>query len=84
MSSPELTMLRGHLARAERDFAELDILVDGDIILIRQMIDPYEQNKCALRVDEALAAMSRLKTNVHRMRELHEQISKLKDDLGER
>lgn len=79
----ELLQIRGRLSAAKSEFDNLDVLVSGGVILMRQLIDPYENNVTNLQVDQALAVMEQLRSNVHRMRELNEQISKLKEALGE-
>jgi hypothetical protein len=79
----EILQMRGRLATAQKEYDNLDILVSGDVIQVRQLISPYEEDCTKLPVDEAFAAMERLKKNVHRMRELLTQINKLREALGE-
>ncbi|HON09714.1 MAG TPA: hypothetical protein PLE24_02515 [Chitinispirillaceae bacterium] len=84
MISHEQSQLRTKLSSARKEFDDLDILVSGAIIQIRQLIDLYEKDVTKLNVDEASQTMERLKENVHRMRELHGQIESLKKALNEK
>lgn len=84
MVSHEQAKLRTQLAGAQREFDDLDVLVSGCIIQIRELINPYECDVTKLNVDEAFDAMERLKRNVHRMRELLDTIDTLKKALGEK
>ena len=74
---------QGRLATAQKEFDNLYVLVSGDVIQVRQLIDPYESDATRSSVNEAFCAMERLKKNVHRMRELLIHINKLKEALGE-
>lgn len=84
MVSHETAQLRGQLAAAKREFDDADVLVQGAIIQIRQLINPYEPDPTKLNVDDALSAMERLRTHVHRMRDLLTQITRIKSALGEK
>ncbi len=84
MISHEQSQLRTKLSSARKEFDDLDILVSGAIIQIRQLIDLYEKDVTKLNVDEASQTMERLKENVHRMSELHGQIESLKKALNEK
>jgi hypothetical protein len=79
----EILQMRGRLSTAQQEFERLDVLVSGDLMIVRQLIDPFESDVTKLEVDQAFAAMERLKDNVHRMRELKDQIDKIKKALGE-
>ncbi len=83
MLTQEITNLRTKLAAAQREFDNLDILVSGGVIRIRQLVDPYESEVTKLDVDGALEAMTQLKINVHRMRELLDTINRIKKALGQ-
>jgi len=78
----EMVMARGHLAEAEKRFAELDILVDGEITMIRRILDPFEDNAMSIDVDLAKTSMERLYTYIHEMRRLYETINKIKRSMS--
>lgn len=84
MIAHEITQIRAKLTTAQSEFDNLDILVCGGIIKIRQLIDPYQGDVTKLNVDEAFSEIERLRENVHRMRVLLDEINNLKAALGEK
>jgi len=75
-------ILRGHLAEAEEQYTQLDISASGDIIAMRNHLDPNIEPVEELNVDEALVVMQRLHSTVHKMSDLSGRIRRLKKDLG--
>lgn len=84
MIAQEIAQIRSKLSAAQKEFDNLDILVSGGIIKIRQLIDPYQTDVTKLDVDEAFSEIERLRENVHRMRDLLDEINNLKAALGEK
>jgi hypothetical protein len=77
----EIHRLRGQLAEHEQLLKNYDMEVSGLIILIRELIDPYEEDVTRLRTGEALQNLKRLDKCVEKMKELQVKIDTIKADL---
>jgi hypothetical protein len=80
--NPQIMSMRIALSEAQQEFEKLDSLCSGFVILILQVINPYESDVTQLKVEEGFAAMAELKANVTKMRELKTKIDKLEKELG--
>jgi hypothetical protein len=78
----EILAAKGLLAEHRRKVTDMDIEAKGLIVLIRNVLSPFEEDVTALRVDEAVASAKRLAEIVHEMKTLKEKIARLEADLG--
>lgn len=79
----EITTGRSQLAKKRKRFDELDILVSGEVIKMREIINPYQDDVTQLDVDSGSETMSSLSSHVKEMRTLMKEIDALKKALGE-
>ena len=75
----ERIQLKGQLAEAKSTFKRLDTEAAGLIILIRSLLNPYEDDITKLEIDKALVSINRLQTLVDELRNLKNKIAKLED-----
>jgi len=73
----ENMQIKGQLAEARKKFKDLDTESSGLIILIRSLINPYEEDLCKLDIEKAFSAIGRLNALVSQMRILKCKIEKL-------
>lgn len=73
----ENMQIKGQLAEARKKFKELDTEASGLIILIRSLLNPYEENICKLEIEKTVTATSRLNSLIAQMRILKGKIEKL-------
>ena len=73
----ENMQIKGQLAEAKKKFKEMDTEASGLIILIRSLLNPYEEEVCKLEIDKAGTAMTRLNWIINQMRILKNKIEKL-------
>lgn len=79
----EILAAKGQLAEYRQRLANLEIEGSGLVTLIRNLLNPYEEDISALRVDEAEVSVTRLQGIVHDLRSLKVKIAKLESDLGD-
>lgn len=79
----EMAKARAHLAEKRKRFDELDILVSGEVINMREIINPFLDDVTKLDVESGSAVMTSLSSHVKEMRTLMKEIDKLKLALGE-
>lgn len=77
-----IAQARGHLAEAEQKQNRLGILIDGDMLQLQQVLDPYTEDPCELNVETGKEVMDRLFGNVILARATRERIKKIKRSLG--
>lgn len=75
--------LQGQLAEHNRLYKNYDMEVSGLIILIRDLINPFENDVTRLKTGSALQSMKRLDKCVEKMKEIRDQIKEIEDELGE-
>ncbi len=80
----ELLQAKGLLADLDRRAGELETEAKGLVMLIRMALSPYEDDVLALKVDEALAGVSRLKDISEDLSRVRERVNDLKQQIGER
>lgn len=73
----ENMQIKGQLAEAKKKFKELDTEASGLIILIRSLLNPYEEDICRLEIEKAAISISRLNSLVEQMKILKSKIEKL-------
>ena len=78
--NPERLQLKGMLAEAKKNFRSLDTEASGLIILIRSLLNPYE-DILNLDTEKALASLQRLDSITKEMNSLSEKIKKLEGEL---
>ena len=78
--NPERLQLKGMLAEAKKSFRTLDTEASGLVILIRSLLNPYE-DIAKLDVDKALASIKRLNDVQQEMRSLETKIKNLESEL---
>ena len=78
--NPERLQLKGMLAEAKKSFRTLDTEASGLVILIRSLLNPYE-DIAKLDVEKALASLKRLNDVQAEMRTLETKIKNLESEL---
>ena len=73
----ENMQLKGQLAEAKKQYKTLETEASGLIILVRSLLNPYEEDICRLDIDKAGASMVRLKWIVNEMGQLKQKIERL-------
>ncbi|MDD3012605.1 MAG: hypothetical protein PHC34_02755 [Candidatus Gastranaerophilales bacterium] len=73
----ENMQIKGQLAEARKKFKEFDTEASGLIILIRSLLNPYEEDICRLEIEKATTATTRLNSLVTQMKILKSKIEKL-------
>lgn len=78
--NPERLQLKGMLAEAKKNLRTLDTEASGLIILIRTLLNPYEEI-INIDTEKALVSLQRLNTVKSEMKNLNEKIKKLESDI---
>ncbi len=78
--NPERLQMKGMLAEAKKSFRTLDTEASGLIILIRALLNPYEDIK-NLDMDKVFVSVKRLKDISKEMQVLNEKIKNLESEL---
>lgn len=78
--NPERLQLKGMLAEAKKSYRQLDTEASGLIILIRSLLNPYEEI-LKLDTEKALISLKRLDTITKEMKTLSEKIKNLEGEL---
>jgi hypothetical protein len=78
----EIQRMRGLLAVNREKRERLQLEASGLVVLVRQYLDPYEQDFTRLKIDEALQSMTRLAEIRREAAELGRAIAQLEEDLG--
>jgi hypothetical protein len=73
----ERLRLKGQLAETNKKIRSLELEASGLIPLIRDVLDPYEDDVAQIRIDKAEAYFDRLKCVVAELRTLKEKSSRL-------
>jgi len=77
----ERMQFQGQLAELKKKFKNLDTEASGLVILIRSLLNPYEENLIKLETEKALASVSRLNQIVLEMKSLKAKIEKMEDEI---
>ena len=78
----ERIQLKGQLAEAKSKYRNLDIEAAGLILLIRSLLNPYEDDTTKQGTEKALVSLTRLNEIVTELRRLKKKISDLEDYFG--
>ena len=78
--NPERLQMKGMLAEAKKSFRTLDTEASGLVILIRALLNPYEDIK-NLDMDKVFVSVKRLRDISKEMQVLNEKIKNLESEL---
>lgn len=78
----ERIQLKGQLAEAKSKFKNLDVEASALVILIRSLLNPYEENTTKLDTQKALVSMQRLNNIVTELKTLDSKIKNLEEYFG--
>ena len=78
----ERIQLKGQLAEAKSKYKHLDTEAAGLVLLIRSLLNPYEDNTTKLDIEKAAVQFSRLQEIVIELRSLKDKINKLEEYFG--
>lgn len=73
----ESMQVKGQLAVARKKLKTLETEASGLIILVRFLLNPYEEDICKLEIDKAGSSMQRLQKVVSEMKIQKARIEKL-------
>ena len=78
----ERIQLKGQLAEAKSKYRTLHIEASGLIILIRSLLNPFEDDTTKQETEKALVSLTRLNEIVAELRRLKKKISELEEYFG--
>lgn len=78
--NPEILQMKGMLAEAKKKYRSLDTEASGLVILIRSLLNPYEEIQ-KLDIDKVLVSVKRLKSVTVEMQALNDKIKRLESEL---
>lgn len=78
--NPEILQMKGMLAEAKKKYRSLDTEASGLVILIRSLLNPYEEIQ-KLDMDKVLVSVKRLKNVTVEMQALNDKIKRLGSEL---
>ena len=78
--NPERLQLKGMLAESKKNFRTLDTEASGLVILIRALLNPYEDIK-NLDMDKVFISVKRLRDISKEMQVLNEKIKNLESEF---
>lgn len=78
----ERLQMKGMLCELERETKQLDAKCKGHLLLVRQILNPYEDDLTKLDISEAKAAMDSLAEDSNKLEELKKKMQRIRDDLG--
>lgn len=78
--NPEILQMKGMLAEAKKKYRTLDTEASGLVILIRSLLNPYEEIQ-KLDMDKVLVSVNRLKSVTVEMQALNDKIKRLESEL---
>ena len=78
--NPEILQMKGMLAEAKKKYRTLDTEASGFVILIRSLLNPYEEIQ-KLDMDKVLVSANRLKDITKEMQVLNDKIKRLESEL---
>ena len=79
----ERIQLKGQLVEAKSKYKHLDTEAAGLILLIRSLLNPFEDDTTKLDIEKAIVQFQRLQTIVLGLRILKDKIQKLEEYFGE-
>ena len=78
--NPEKLQMKGMLAEAKKNFRTLDTEASGLVILIRSLLNPYEDIK-NLDMEKVFISVKRLREVTEEIKILSEKIKKLESEF---
>jgi hypothetical protein len=78
----ERIQLKGQLSEAKSKYRNLDVEAAALILLIRSLLNPYEDDTTRQETEKALVSLTRLNEIVTELRRLKKKISDLEDYFG--
>lgn len=78
--NPEILQMKGMLAEAKKKYRTLDTEASGLVILIRSLLNPYEEIQ-KLDMDKVLVSVKRLKSVTVEIQALNDKIKRLESEL---
>lgn len=78
--NPERLQMKGMLAEAKKRFRTLDTEASGSILIIRSLLNPYEDID-KIDTEQALIAMAKLNELAKELKALKEKIKKLEQEF---
>ncbi len=73
----ERIQLKGQLAEAKSEYRNLDVEASGLIILVRSLLNPFEDDNTKQETEKALVSLTRLNEIVIELRRLKKKIADL-------
>lgn len=73
----ERIQLKGQLAEAKSKYKKLDIEASGLIILVRSLLNPFEEDTTKQETEKALISLTRLNDIVQELKILKKKIADL-------
>ena len=77
----ERMQFQGQLAEFKKKFKNLDTEASGLVILIRSLLNPYEDDLTKLETEKALASVTRLNQILTEMKFIKTKIEKMEGEL---
>ena len=77
----EKMQLQGQLADLKKKFKNLDTEASGLLILIRSLLNPYEDDLTKLDTEKALVSLDRFNKIVLELKTLKQKIEKMECDI---
>ena len=77
----EKMQFQGQLAEFKKKFKNLDTEASGLVILIRSLLNPYEDDLTKLETEKALASVTRLNQILTEMKFIKTKIEKMEGEL---
>ena len=78
----ERIQLKGQLAEAKSKFKQLDTEAAGLIILIRSLLNPFEEENSKIDIEKVTVQTARLQNIVLELRSLKNKIENLEEYFG--
>lgn len=78
----ERIQLKGQLAEARSKYKQLDTEAAGLIILIRSLLNPFEEDNSKIDIEKVTVQTARLQNIVLELRSLKSKIENLEDYFG--
>ena len=77
----EKMQFQGQLADLKKKFKNLDTEASGLLILIRSLLNPYEEDLTKLDTEKVLVSVNRLNKVVLELKSLKQKIEKMEDEI---
>ena len=77
----EKMQFQGQLADLKKKFKNLDTEASGLLILIRSLLNPYEEDLTKLDTEKILVTVGRLNKVVLELKSLKQKIEKMEDEI---